>query len=160
MNGVATDPFWPIVTIVFQICALVVVLIGWAVTHTSNNSRERRKEVLSAVNEVGEKIDALVEHASTYYEAAAGSDEGLRAETRLRILQHRLLQAVPQLASRDLDANLDEDLSQFIDALTGGDFESADRMPRKPNDAVILKVGIAAEKLRTSLQAAFYERYK
>ena len=155
-----TDNTWLTWLAVAQVLSWVVVIIGWYVTHNSNNQRERRKEIRSALDGLGEQLDTFIESAGKYYASTADSEEAAELAAKMRILQDRLMRHIPRVAKGDLEMDISPELNRLIDSATGGDFEGAKRKPRKPSDWFILNISSDAERVRGRLEDAFIDRYR
>lgn len=154
-----TDSEWLIWLAVAQIVTWLLVAAGWFVSNRSNDTRERRKEIRSAIDGIGKQLDRLTELAVTYYTACHNDPAALEAGVQLRIMQDRLFRQIPTITEEELNADVSHHLNRLMESLTGGDFESSKRQARKPNDPVLLIIGRDAESLRGAIEDAFVKHY-
>lgn len=159
MPAPATNSAWLIWLAVAQIVTWVLVAAGWFVSNRSNNTRERRKEIRSAIDGIGKQLDRLTELAVKYYTASHNDVVALEAGTQMRIMQDRLFRQVPAVTQKNLEADVSHHLNRLMESLTGGDFESSKRQARKPNDPVLLMIGRDVESLRGAIEDAFAKHY-
>lgn len=119
--AIPSDCTSPVVVAIIT-CALTS--IGWYVNNSFAKSRASRKETRTIVDSLNELFDKLIKAASGYY--CSGLTE-TQETSRQEIHAHmsRLAQLIDRLEKLDPTSRLNQRLVPLFEAITGGDFESA-----------------------------------
>lgn len=150
-NG--SDPGWLTWLAAAQIITWIIVVCGWIFTHSSNNTRERRKELRAELEGIRKNLDELVELAQVFYTSAPDDDSEKRTH-EIVIKQNRLLMRMERLPHFDSSLKV-SGLTDLMDALTGGEFESNTRVALNHSDARLFKIAAKAEIVFNHLEMEF-----
>ncbi len=149
----AASGFWPAAA---QVLTWVLVIGGWIYTNNTHNARESRKELRSLLDKLQRDLDALVDLAQAYYQMDV--DAGRKKEAEMLVRLNRLLNALDHLSFRYLamkSDNLDRTLKGLMDQLTGGTFQTADRIKAEANDPRMLSIAHAGLEVHGELESLF-----
>lgn len=137
--------------------SLVVTIIGWYKVSQGNDRREHRKEIRAAINEIRALVLDIQTRAFDYFQltAAASSNAGTLLKQQL---QH-LAGCASSLAHQNPKFDVNESMLKLRQTITGGDFESFMREPRKPSDPLMNEIPLAAQQLLDDFERIFAAEY-
>jgi hypothetical protein len=148
--------YQPLITIGISIIGWLLILYGWNLTNKHNNKRESRKELRSELDRIVSELEMLKEKTFQYYTTSARGSEKLAFE--IKTSQQTLLAKIENLSKRHPEFSLNNCLVQFIDVVTGGDFESKTRKKRtytNKRDTLLQEISLSTTNLITSLESDF-----
>lgn len=101
-----------------------LIVIGWSYNNHKSNVRESRKELKALVDTLVEDIKALKEKALLYYVSPIKGSDKLGFE--IVAAQHSIVSRIDCLSKKypNTTLNAKKRLLEFIDVITGGDFDS------------------------------------
>lgn len=135
-----------------------LVIIGWAVVSHGHNKRERRKEIRAEIVTLVTRIRELEQQAHDYFTTSVNAQSFANALRIKSGLQHLAL-ALNRLSQHEAILDVRDQLIEFRQEVTKGDFESEARIPLPPHDARFVEITHAACGLVNALEAAFRRRY-
>lgn len=115
--------------------AWFVSAIGWIVANRQANERELRKEVREEVGEVRDLVESVLSLLGEYPDSTAGSAKALKLEGSIKFTLEDLslrIQRLGEIKDWRRRPRMDlieatKELAKFYDAVTGADFEAAER---------------------------------
>jgi ethanolamine utilization microcompartment shell protein EutL len=116
--------------------ALLVVVLGWFVSNAQANRREDRKEARASVD-LSKKMILTIGDDALKYLCGGPNDIAVLIKSNLDALEVELSR-MPHFRVRG--APLMGRLIDFQDAITGGDFETADRSAKSTTSAEVAQV--------------------
>jgi len=152
----------------------LIVVIGWSRSHRENNEREDRHELRKTIDSITEDITALENKAYEYYateinlagpepitdEAAKLQNEVIKLQVDILRYQGVIISRIQRLRQWNEVFRDQSRLFEFRTALTGGDFETAERRKRRADDPKLQEISWAAKELIDSLEAGYAQIYK
>lgn len=155
MPGGNPPPEW-IYWLVGAQCLTWLIAVGsWFWADYSNNQREKRKETRALIDALVESIDALRDKAITYYTTEVG-DQSKKLETEIKIGFQRISFAA-DVASKRLKLDVLDQLSNFMGAVTGQQFETKNRKPLPFDHVNLIGMAYEADKLVVMFEKKFGE---
>lgn len=142
--------------IVAPIGSLILVIIGWHFVRADNNKREDRRELRSLLDSIIEDIEKLQAKGFEYY--LSGPEDAnavmlqIQLKTGLELLQGRI-STIRRLHSKYFIHP--EDFVALNRNLTGGDFESSQRVKRPPTDSKFLEIALSSKQLTLYLESEY-----
>lgn len=140
-----------------QYTTWVLVLMGWLLNEGLNRGRDNRKETRSQIDDLRKSIDELAALGMTYYTSKKPGDSA-KTEADIKIKVKRMFFSVQFTASK-LGVSLDKELSKFDECLTGGSFESSERETLTYASDEVLRIGLNANELVSSLENGFLRKH-
>lgn len=132
----------------------LLTLAGWFLVNHQNNTRERRKDARSAADKCKTLAREGAQLAIKYWEAAAGeSGWQLKAaleELEVEVRRFPVSKGRPQLNERYAD---------FVEVITGDDFESLSRKSRSPDDTVMKDIARTRQAFLHEVESQFEKHY-
>lgn len=139
-----------------QVVTWLLVVGGWIYTNYTNNKRETRKELRGALDKLRSEMDSEVELCHEYY--LSSPVESTSKASTLLIGFTRISSAIQHMGDKDAkmkSPELDRKMFLFMDQLTGGDFQSASRVPVKPDAPRLQAIAAAALDVQNELERLF-----
>lgn len=133
------------------------VVLGWIWNESRNRDRENRKETRSQIDALTKSIDDLSEQGMSYYTTDISEDTS-KVEAQIKVKIRRLLFAANVISSK-LKISLEKEISRFEESLTGGTFESSDRVPELYSSDKVMLIGLNANLLISQVEHGFSRRY-
>lgn len=135
-----------------------IVIIGWIYVARDNDAREQRKEVRALLNEIGKYIMEIEELAYKYYALPASSsqEEGKRLKRDIK----RLASRISTLKNINKEFDLNIELNDYRQVITGRDFDTSHRPERMHNDAIYHEISDSAVKLNNAMENLYAKSYK
>lgn len=137
--------------------ALLLVTFGWIVSHTSANTRERRKEIRAAVDQFRDVISKLKERSVSYHTSDNHSPL-LAMEIKSDLMRLSLIGNF----QRHLNAGetFDRIIAELHDVITFENFDSASLFEKKEADSTLIqRIDATVEVSYRIVEQKFYERY-
>ena len=144
--------YQPLITIGISVIGWLLISYGWYITNKHNNKRESRKELRSELDRIVSELEMLREKALQYYTTSARGSEKLAFE--IKTSQETLLVKIQDLSKRHPEFSCN-DLVDFIDVVTGGDFESKTRKKITYADRGMAEIYLSTTQLIISLNSDF-----
>ena len=134
-------------------------IIGWIVSSSQADNREKRKEVRSEVDACSKLATELLTKARRYF-ASASSDltsKGVAAEIRFEL--QRLLTRVERLESNYAAFEVVGACGELMDSITGDPFESSSRQEVAADSDLLLKIESDILFLIDHMEAGFAKEF-
>lgn len=136
---------------------ILVVVVGWVVVSRGNDKREKRKEIRTLLNEIRQMVNQVEVRAIEYYQLTPEDTRDLAVQLKQQLKQiSTLTTTVTKLSS---SFELSDQVADLRKKVTGQDFDSATRVPRKGNDTLFGEIAIAAAELIDSMENVFSATY-
>lgn len=136
---------------------LLMVALGWRVVSRENDKREKRKEIRSILNEVRQLLTQVEMRAIEYYRIEPEKSKDLAIQIKQQIKQIATLVTMVTRLSTKFD--LSEAMMEFRSAVTGGDFESANRPLRSSDDQLFAQISLTSAELLNLMEEIFSSIY-
>ncbi|MCP5246652.1 MAG: hypothetical protein H6937_12180 [Burkholderiales bacterium] len=136
----------------------IITCLGWYVSNNHAKSRELRKEHRSIIDDLGSRLDNLLDDVNVYY----GTTEKIEPNLTLKIRSHfnRITGLVERLESiEENNQKLYKKLTKLFEAVTGDDFESANVKRGLECSEKCQKIMLIAEQLRDESENWFNKLY-
>ena len=156
-----------------QVITWLLVLLGWTLVNAQNNRREERKELRAALDRLSLRIEKLVALSIKYWQSDVSSESDDTSweikrdldnvEASINRIVRRSEMSLPWYwlrrskrlgAIAAANSNVLTAFDEWAGILTGGDFESAVRMPRSIADDVVTTNVLRANGVVDCLEAA------
>lgn len=134
-------------------------IIGWGVSNSQANKREKRKEVRAEVDACSKLAAELLVKARRYF-ASASSDstsKGVAAEIRFEL--QRLLTRVERLEGKYPAFEVIGACGELMDSISGDPFESASRQELAADSDLLLKIESDIHCLIDQMEAGFVKEF-
>ena len=149
------------VTIATSSVTWFLVVAGWVALHKTAAIRARRQEEVALVGDVAKRIEGVRDKAIAYYTATSDSAEHAGDQWRLKYEIKSLASRIEFLrARRPEHYDLESELISLRKAVTGGEFESANRSPVTLGAPVIQDVWGSADRFVIALHEEFEKANK
>jgi len=137
--------------------AIGISVAGWFVVSGQNDGRELRKDIRALINELRNLVLDVETRAFAYYQLSTDKshEAGMLLKQQLQHVSVRTTSLTHQNAKFDVSASL----AKFRQAVTGGDFESFIRVPRKSSDPLMNAIVLAGQEFLDDLERIFAEQY-
>lgn len=136
--------------------AAAVAIVGWIIVERFARARERRADLRALTNSFRDTIDDILSDATKYYQIAGGTPEAgalaISVKSKLALLPEQL--AV--LSDAGLPMEVGDQLKQFRQAITGGEFESAGRLPSEAGSQIFVNMAASGQHLNRAVQLSLY----
>lgn len=146
--------------------AWIIAAVGWAITNSQANTREKRKEVRAEIAAIEEKLGAILEKLAEYLRNPVRDERAQLLELEIVVGFQSLDLMHERLAKRQqggavglyIDA-IKKYQEEFFDLATGSYFETAVRMPEKDVNPRIQALHAKAFLLIESLHSFFLAKF-
>lgn len=135
----------------------VIIIGGWIFVSHDNNSRENRKELRKAVDDLISRAYELQDAAVDYYTAKI--EDGPPIAVKMKRLDKQIMSAIDRAFGKTTMSPILKRLIEVRKATTGGDFETAKRPQRNHDDPLLLEIMVEVDEFVRSIEEAFRERY-
>lgn len=135
----------------------LLVIWGWRVNNRQANEREKRKELRAEIDRIDDLIKEIISAHRNYRTNPPGSPADSEALS-IKIGITRLAQALNRITLQLAGLNLQRQQTELFERLTGGDFETANRQPKRHGDQMMQAADIAAADLIDAIERAFLNR--
>lgn len=142
-----------------QVITWVLVVGGWIYTNHTQNKRETRKELRTAIDKINNEVGELIKLGHDYWLTSPGDSQTTAREINTRFMR---LSATTQHVTKRNDLNacaLDQKMIIFMDRLTGDDFQSAQRTPLQPNAQKLDEISAAGMAVQAQLEQLFNDTH-
>ncbi len=136
----------------------VLIIGGWLFARNDNNKRENRHELRGTIDAITVDIHALEQKAHGYYTTDVDPNTP-SLQVEIKRDQDALAARIVQLRTKSYYQDIPK-ISAFQTALTGGDFEQANRQKRPASDRKMMEISLAAKELSDELEAEYRKMYK
>lgn len=151
--------------------AWVVAGIGWMVANAQANTRERRKEVRSEIDEIAKHLQEALRGLNKYHHLAGSDEEAEKATLTIKVSFMEIDSRIGRLEQRKgwfrIKPLLALDKAKaastlFFDEATGGDFESSNKPALTPANASkrLYKQSHFSLRLLNELHKAFLKEFR
>ena len=137
----------------------LLTIIGWLVSSSQANSRERRKEARAEIDACIKLLSELVIKTRTYYGAAASDLLSKSRASEIRFELQRLISRVERLEGKHAQFDLIGACGELMDAISGDPFESADREVIAADADLLLKIEADTHVLINQLEDGFVKAF-
>jgi DNA repair ATPase RecN len=131
--------------------------VGWYVVWRQNGKRETRKEARSLIDSIEKRIAEIESIAYKYYKTEP--DKSLDLAASIKIELHRLADSLVVLARLNSKFTVSDQLIHFRQSITGGDFESRERLVRQSSDPLLQEITLAATQLSDEIESIFGQAF-
>ncbi|WP_143330316.1 hypothetical protein [Chromobacterium haemolyticum] len=132
----------------------VLVLWGWHRVTKENNKRELRKEVKDRIDTVAKLLDSVEDDAIEYYRMD-NSDESIRLARKIKVNVASVGHHLNILTNIDDKYRCSHELIALRKAVTGSDFDSAERAVRELGDQIFTDIAAASVNVIRKLDRAY-----
>jgi len=139
----------------------ILIIAGWFYTNHQNNVRESRKELRSFLDNVIKDIDEVQQKALEYY--TKSPDETLKLGFEIKASQQRLIAKIERIGRIHSSFKNTIPVIDFMDSITGNDFEILDRKARSFNqteDPLLMTISLETNKLIDILEVNYCSEFK
>ncbi len=136
-----------------QFVPWVLIVSGWALVNHQNNLRETRKEARSMADNAKKSAIEIATQSVKFLTIEGVS--GLEIKSHLELLEIEL-ERFPQFSNR---SSLMKSFTAFADAVTGGDFEAANRSVKLPESTEVGAVFLTRNQLLAEIERQFKIHY-
>lgn len=133
-----------------QLLTIAVVIFGWWITNSQNNTRETRKEARS-LSDGAKKLTVELSTLSLEYWMSDTEEHASEIKSQIELLEIEL-ERFPLFTK---GGHLMTSFLKFSDAVTGGSFESNQRQKSAVNAPEVLAVRRARNALLSQIEAEF-----
>ncbi len=133
-----------------------VVVFGWWIVERFARARERRADLRALTNSFGDAIDGVLSDATKYYQTEGVSAEAVALAMSIKSKLSLISEQITVLRDAGLNIEVSDQLKQFRQAVTGGEFESATRGALQGNQQIFVSMAAAGQNLDRAVQLAFY----
>lgn len=137
-----------------------ITAIGWYVSSSQANKRERRKEARAEIDACAKLAHELAIKAREYYTKSPEEDSNRALGRQIRFEFMRLTARCQRLERKHPKCDLEGTLGELMDSLTGGDFESSARQPIKFDDLLLEKIDGDVHALIDELEEGFINTFR
>lgn len=134
----------------------LVAFLGWIIVERFARARERRADLRALTNSFRDTIDDILADATKYYQTEEDTAEAASLAMSVKSKLALLPQQLTVLTSAGLPMNVGDQLKHFRQAVTGGDFESADRLPSPAKAQIFVAMVAAGQNLNRAVQLSLY----
>lgn len=141
--------------------AWLLVLLGWLVVNHQNNLRESRKELRASLDNIVKDIDALKELSLKYF--TTRHKDSYETAFRIKAELARLIRTIERLSNNNPSFNVMPHLGEFMDAVSGDDFENDKRSIKSYSnniDTSLYNIPYCAENLVQAIELSFANETK
>lgn len=136
-----------------QLVTWLIVVFGWRYVNKTNDGREARKECRSAVDAAKKEVALISKLGISYF---TGSENAIADEIKSAL---QMLEVELERLKNFRSSNLFIRFSEFQDACTGADFESAGRIKHCQNSAIVQSILFSRNRLIQQLEIHFRMLY-
>lgn len=138
----------------FAAIGWVITLIGMLVSNIQTNQRITRAELRAKLDKLGQELNNLLSASSSYYldEDAKLSLQAISIHSALNVCSRILYELKPRI-------NLENDLSNIFELVTGGSFESADHKPGNEHIDLCKRISLQNQELLRSIEYWYQTNY-
>lgn len=121
-------------------------------------ARERRADIRTLITAFEAAVEDIVQSACTYY-ALAGSDaRAIAIGTAIKAKLSRLHKHLEVLSTSGLKVDANDQLKVFRQTVTGGEFESFNRIAQPEGSHLYMKVANAGQDLSGTVKIELFRR--
>lgn len=131
-----------------------VIAVGWWVTYKQICQNETRKELRAALDNIIISIHKIQSNSIKFY-ASEVNPKSIQLGFEIRSSLIRLTAKVERLGKRFNEFEDNGCLIQFLEVITGGDFESSSRKKIAYSDSALMVVSISANELIMALEEKY-----
>lgn len=140
---------------IFPIVGWLVIIIGWIFNGLDARGRERRREQTEYLRRMLTQIDSLENDAVEHYSNPPTSTQATLAARRIKYGVSRLSKQIAfGILHHFILRSIDPPLIAFRRAITGADFEDADRPAHPANSTRQSEIAEACATIRIELDRA------
>ena len=143
----------------FPVLGWGVTAVGWVISSGQANSREARKEKRTEVDACCKLAAEILDKARKYYAKAPDEDTPADAAD-LSFSVKRLLKRLERLQKQQSTFEVADAGGELFETVTGGDFDSASRLARKPSDPHVAAIENAVHRVIDDLESGFEATFK
>lgn len=132
----------------------MLTLAGWFLVNHQNNTRERRKDARSAADKCKTLTREGAQLAIKYWEAAPSE-----ATWQLKAALEELEVEIRRFSMKKGREELMEKYSDFVEVITGDDFDSATRKARSPDDLIQKSIARTRQAFLHEVEIQFERHY-
>jgi len=132
----------------------LLVLVGWFRLTNENNKRQLRKEVKERIDEIQELLNAIEDDSYEYYSLPQGPEAerlALRLKTKVSSVGHHL----NVLSGIDAKYSCSGLLIRLRRSVTGGAFESVERVPILLSDPIFQSISSSVVEISRAIDRAY-----
>lgn len=140
--------------------AVVLLLLGGILTHALSHRREVRKECRSEIDACCKLAADLLERGRQYMASTdSQAADSRKAAAQIRFDFQRLVKRAEQLQRKHGGFRLEDPLDRLSESLTGGDFESASRVPLQPDAERLIALEVDTHTLIDAMEEGFSQSF-
>lgn len=136
--------------------AAAVAVVGWIIVERFARARERRADLRALTNSFRDTIDDILSDASAYYQMAGTAPEAGALAISIKSKLSLLPEQLAVLADAGLPIEVGDQMKQFRQAITGGEFESAGRKPSQAGSQIFVAMAASGQHLNRAVQLSLY----
>lgn len=133
-----------------------LVIVGWLVINTQHNTRETRKEIRAALNDLYEMLNEIEDDAYKYH--TGPGDPVLSRKIKRRVGQ--IFTRINLAFKNAVECRCSYEVATFRKAVTLHNFDTAVHKPLNQTDPVFEEITASRERLINVLENAFLETYR
>ena len=140
----------------YSIIGWFLIIVGWLYNNHQSNVRESRKELRASLNNIEQEIHEIQLKALEYYITKVSDSDKLAFE--IKAGQDRLVTKIERLEKLHKGYFKTDSLVDFLDVITGGDFEEKNREIRSyssESDNLLIEISHSADDLINCLEDDF-----
>lgn len=131
-------------------------MVGWLIVERFARERERRADLRALTLSFRDTIDDVLADATKYYQIAGSAPESgalaISIKSKLALLPEQL----SVLADASLFIEVGDQMKQFRQAVTGGQFESTLRAPSSAGSEIFVSMAASGQHLNRAVQLSLY----
>jgi len=137
-----------------------LTIIGWLVSNSQANSRERRKEVRAEIDACIKLQSDLVLLSRTYFGSPESDQLSKSRAAEIRFEMQRLITRVERLEKKYPQFDVTGACGELMDAISGDPFESINRQALPADSDFLLKIESDTHVLIDQLESSFINVFR
>lgn len=133
-----------------------LIIFGWLVVNAQHNSRETRKEIRAALNDLYEILNGIEDDAFAYHTGHGDPALSRRIKRCLGQIYPRIILAF----MGTIKFQCAREVANFRQAVTLDNFDTATRRSLSPTDTIFESLSTAKETLVNRIERAFLSHYR
>jgi hypothetical protein len=136
-----------------------VTVVGWLVSNSQANRRERRKEARAEIDACIKLLTELVLKARTYFCTPVSDQQSKSKAAEIRFELQRLITRAERLEAKHAQFDLTGACGELMDAISGDPFESSAREALAVDADLLLKIESDTHVLISQLEDGFINAF-